>query len=64
MPQSTEQRFQCVDFTINSTQQFRDALERLRFLERAAERSSLGRERASLELTISLYLLSRERSAS
>jgi hypothetical protein len=63
MRQSTGHSLQCVDFAITSTDQFRQAVARLRFLEKAAEQSSLGRERASLELAVSRYLLSRERPA-
>lgn len=63
MRQRIGQRLQCIDFPITSPDQFREALERLRFLEKAAEGSSLGRERASLELAVSRYLSSRERPA-
>lgn len=63
MRQNTGHGLQCVDFAITSTDQFREALARLRFLEKAAEQSSLGRERASLELALSRYLSCRERPA-
>lgn len=63
MRQSTGHGLQCVDFNITTTDQFRQAMARLRFLENAAENSSLGRERASLELAITRYLSSRERPA-
>jgi hypothetical protein len=63
MRQSTAQRLQCVDFAITNSKQLREAVARLRLLENAAEQSSLGRERASLELAISRYLTSRERPA-
>jgi hypothetical protein len=63
MGQATDQNLQCVDFAITTGTQFREALARLRFLEKAAEQSSLGRERASLELAISRYLATSGRQA-
>lgn len=63
MRQSAVSPLQCVDFAITNSDQFREAVARLRLLENAAEHSSLGRERASLELAISRYLTSRERPA-
>jgi hypothetical protein len=61
MRQSTVPILQCVDFAIANSDQFREALARLRLLENSAEHSSLGRERASLELALSRYLSSRVR---
>ncbi len=48
---------------ISTATQFREAISRLRFLERSATHSSLGRERAVLELAISRYLATREQDA-
>ncbi|KRD99990.1 hypothetical protein ASE63_10870 [Bosea sp. Root381] len=48
---------------ITSTAQFRQALARLRFLENSATNSTLGRERAALELAVSRYLACREGGA-
>ena len=63
MRQTSNRQFQCVDFAITTPEQFREALDRLRFLEKAAEKSSLGRERDSLELAVARYLSTRERPA-
>lgn len=63
MRQSSGRQFQCVDFAITNPRQLREALDRLRLLEKASEGSSLGRERASLELAVARYLSSRERPA-
>ncbi|PTM40955.1 hypothetical protein C8D03_2488 [Bosea sp. 124] len=63
MRQSSDLRLQCVDFAITNSDQFREAVARLRDLEKAAEHSSLGRERASLELAVARYLSSRARPA-
>ncbi|HEY5797059.1 MAG TPA: hypothetical protein VIU82_18780 [Bosea sp. (in: a-proteobacteria)] len=63
MRQSSHRQFQCVDFAITNPEQFREALERLRLLEKAAEKSSLGRERASLELAVARYLSNQVRPA-
>ena len=62
MRHSASHDLQCVDFAITSSDQFREALERLRYLEKCADQSSLGRERASLELAVAQYLSSRRRS--
>lgn len=45
---------------IETTEQFRDALERLRRIEITAEGSPRQRERAELEMSICRYLVSRE----
>ncbi len=46
---------------ISTAREFREAITRLRFLEGAAEKSSLGRERAALELAVAAYLIARPR---
>ncbi|HEV7256817.1 MAG TPA: hypothetical protein VGN82_03465 [Bosea sp. (in: a-proteobacteria)] len=61
MRKNPDHHMQCVDFAITNPDQFREAVARLRSLEKAAELSSLGRERASLEHAVSQYLCSRDR---
>lgn len=46
---------------ITTAEQFREAVTRLRFLESAAQSSSLGRQRAALERAVASYLISRHR---
>jgi hypothetical protein len=46
---------------ITNPVQFREALSRLRELERSPSGSVLGRERTALELAVSRYLSCRER---
>lgn len=43
-------------FVIQNARQLREAISRLRLLENAATNSSLGRERAALEVAVSRYL--------
>ncbi|CAM5195134.1 hypothetical protein BTHI11S_00216 [Bosea thiooxidans] len=45
---------------IETTEQFRDALERLRRIEITADGSPRQREKAELEMSICRYLVSRE----
>lgn len=56
MPYLTKNRTFPAAELIETPEQFREALERLRFLECEAEDSPRGRERAELELSISRYL--------
>ncbi len=50
-------------FVIANPTQFREALARLRYLEKSAKGSSLARERDALELAVSRYLAFSGRSA-
>jgi hypothetical protein len=56
MQHSTQSRIFPTSEPIETPEQFREALERLRRLEIAAEDSPRGRERAELELSICRYL--------
>jgi len=57
---ANHETLQTLKIEVTNSTQFREALARLRYLERSPSGTALGRERVALELAVSRYLACRE----